>query len=185
MVYPIILYGSPVLRKVAKDIDKNYENLQQFVADMFETMYVSDGVGLAAPQIGKSLRLFVIDTSVFKEDDPSLDGFKKAFLNPKIVDFTGEVWAYNEGCLSLPKIREDVERKSKVRIQYYDENWNFYDEEYDGVKARVIQHEYDHLEGKLLIDYLNPLKKKMLKSKLLAITKGIVDVDYKCKVIKG
>lgn len=185
MIYPIVLYGSPILRKTAKEIDKNYPDLQQFVADMFETMYSSDGVGLAAPQIGKSIRIFVIDTSSFKEDDPSLDGFKKAFINPKIVDFDGEMLTFNEGCLSLPKIREDVDRKSQIRIQYYDENWNFYDEKYEGIKARVIEHEYDHLEGKLLIDYLSPLKKKLLKSKLSAITKGNVDVDYKIKLLKS
>ncbi len=185
MVYPIVIYGSPILRKVAKEIDKNYKNLQQLVADMFETMYESDGVGLAAPQIGLSLKLFVIDTSDLGENDPSLVDFKKAFINAKIIEYSGEKWAYNEGCLSLPKLREDVERPAKIRIQYYDENWNFYDEKYDGVKARVIQHEYDHTLGKLLIDYLSPLKKKIIRGKLNDMIKGKVDVDYKVKVIRS
>lgn len=185
MIYPIVVYGSPILRRIAKDLDKNDKELPQLIADMWETMYFSDGVGLAAPQIGKSVRLFVIDTSDLSEDDPSLKGFKKAFINPKIVSLHGDIWTYGEGCLSLPKIREDIERRSKVRIQYYDENWEYHDEEYDGVKARVIEHEYDHLEGKLFVDYLTPLKKKLLKGKLTDITKGKVDVDYKIKVLKS
>ncbi len=185
MVYPIVVYGSPVLRKVAKEIDRNFPNLDQFIADMWETMYKSDGVGLAAPQVGKSLRMFVIDTAELDEKDPELQDFKKLFLNPKILSINGEIISYNEGCLSLPKIREDVERKSKVRIQYYDENWQLHDEEYEGVKARVIMHEYDHLEGILFIDLLSPLRKKLLKGKLNDISKCKVDVDYKIKVLKN
>ncbi len=184
MIYPIVVYGSPILRRISKEIDRNDKDLPQLVADMWETMYHSDGVGLAAPQIGKSLRLFVIDTTDLSENDPSLDGFKKAFINPEIIVETSDIWVYNEGCLSLPKIREDIERKSKIRIRYYDENWEFYDEKYDGVKARVIQHEYDHLEGKLFVDYLTPLRKKLLRSKLTDISRGKVDVDYKIKVLK-
>ncbi|MBN2610959.1 MAG: peptide deformylase [Bacteroidales bacterium] len=185
MVYPIVVYGSPVLRKVAGKIDKDYPNLQKFIADMWETMYKSDGVGLAAPQIGKSVRMFVIDTAELDEKNPDLQNFKKTFINPEIINREGEITTYNEGCLSLPKIHEDVNRESKVRIQYYDENWQFHDEEYDGVKARVIQHEYDHLQGILFIDHLSPLRKKLLKGKLNDITKGKVDVDYKIKVLKN
>ncbi|MBN2349982.1 MAG: peptide deformylase [Bacteroidales bacterium] len=185
MVYPIVVYGSPMLRRKSKEIDKDYPDLSRLVEDMFETMYKSDGVGLAAPQIGLSIRIFVIDTSELAEEDtPELKDFKKAFINPTIIQEAGEIWTYNEGCLSLPKIREEVDRKSKIRIQYYDEQFNFYDEEYDGVKARVIQHEYDHLEGILFVDRISPLKKKLLKGKLSAITKLKVEVDYKIKVIK-
>lgn len=184
MVYPIVVYGSPILRKVSEEISKDYKGLQNLVADMFETMEVSDGVGLAAPQIGKSIRLFVIDASPFAEDDPSLEGFRKAFINPKIVEETGEKWGYVEGCLSLPEIREEIERPSIIKIKYYDENFNYFEETYDGVKARIIQHEYDHLEGVLLIDRVSPLKKKLLKGKLNNITKGNVKAAYKIKVLK-
>ena len=185
MVYPIVVYGSPILRKKAKEIDKDYPGLKQFVEDMFETMYKSDGVGLAAPQVGLSVRLFVIDTTeLADENTPDLVGFKKAFINPEIILEEGEKWPYNEGCLSLPKIREDVERKPRIRIQYYDADFNFFDEEYDGVKARVIQHEYDHLEGILFIDRISPLKKKLLNGKLMAISKLKVETEYKIKVIK-
>lgn len=185
MVYPIVVYGSPILRKVAGEIDKNYPGLDQFIADLWETMYKSDGVGLAAPQIGKSVRLFVIDTADLDENDPELKDFKKLFINPKMISRNGEMKKYNEGCLSLPKIREDIERESNIRIQYYDEKWEFHDEEYEGVKARVILHEFDHLEGVLFIDYLSPLRKKLLKGKLHDITKCKVDVDYKIKVLKN
>lgn len=184
MIYPIVLYGSPILRKVAEEIPKDYPNFKQFVADMFETMYVSDGVGLAAPQIGKSLRLFVIDGTAMAEDDPSLEGFKKAFVNPQIIEEGGDDFAFTEGCLSLPNIREEIKRPGTVRIQYYDEDFQFFDEIYTGVKARIIQHEYDHLQGILLIDHINPLKRKLLKGKLNDITKGKTNVAYKTKVIK-
>jgi peptide deformylase len=184
MIYPIYVYGQPVLRKVAEDITKDYPNLQEFVADMFETMYKSDGLGLAAPQVGVSIRLFVIDGASLAEDDQTLKDFKKAFINAKIVKRTGDDATYNEGCLSLPGIREEVIRKSKIRIQYYDENFNFFDEEYDGIKARVIQHEYDHIDGKLFVDHLSPLRKRMLKRRLNDITKGNVEVSYKIKVVK-
>lgn len=185
MVYPIVVYGSPVLRKVAKEVNKNYPGLDQFVADLWETMYKSDGIGLAAPQVGKSIRIFVVDTAEYDDNDPALKDFKRTFINPKIIKRDGEICTLNEGCLSLPKIREDIERKSRVRIQYYDENWNLFDEEFDGVKARVIQHEYDHLDGILFIDHLTPLKKKLLRGKLHDISKGKVDVDYKIKVLKN
>ena len=184
MVYPIVVYGSPLLRRRAVEIKKDYKDLKKLIDDMYETMYKSDGIGLAAPQIGKSVRIFVIDGTDLEEDDPSMADFRKIFINPEIVDETGEEWVYSEGCLSLPKIREDVERKSKITIQYYDENWEFHEEEYDGLKARIIQHEYDHLDGVLFIDYLTPLKKRLLKGKLNDITKLKVDVEYKIKVVK-
>jgi peptide deformylase len=184
MIYPIVVYGSPLLRRVSAEIDKNDPGLKQLVDDMFETMYVSDGVGLAAPQIGKSIRMFVIDGTAMAEDDPSLAGFKKAFINPKIIHQTGDLWTFTEGCLSLPNIREDVIRPGHIRIQYYDENFVQHDEEFDGVKARIIQHEYDHLEGILFIDKIAPLRKKMIKGKLNDIAKGKATAAYKTKLVK-
>jgi peptide deformylase len=184
MIYPIVVYGSPILRKISYKIDKDFPDLNQFIEDMFETMYVSDGLGLAAPQVGKSIRLFVIDGAALAEDDPSMLGFKKVFINPHIVEETGDYWAYIEGCLSLPHIREEIKRPGTVRIQYYDANFNFFDETYNGIKARVIQHEYDHLEGKLLIDRVSPLRRKLLKGKLNDIMKGITKADYKTKLLK-
>lgn len=183
MIYPIVVYGSPVLRKVASEIDKDYPNLTKLIEDMFETMYASDGIGLAAPQIGKSIRLMVIDATSLAEEEPKLANFKKVFINPEIIKEEGAEWAFSEGCLSLPKIREDVVRKPNVHIQYYDENFEFHDEKWDGIAARIIQHEYDHLEGVLFVDHLSPLKKKLLKGKLNAISKGKVDANYKVKVM--
>lgn len=179
-----MLYGSPVLRKVSKEIDKDFSGLKSLIEDMFDTMYKAEGMGLAAPQIGKSLRLFILDASLLKESDPSLEGFKKAFVNPYIVEEDGEEWSFNEGCLSIPLIREDVLRKQRIRIQYFDENWNFHDEYYDSVKARIIQHEYDHLNGILFTDKVTPLKKKLLKSKLIEISRGKVEVNYQVKTQK-
>ncbi|MFO7370863.1 MAG: peptide deformylase [Bacteroidales bacterium] len=184
MIYPIVVYGSPVLRQVAKEIPSDYANLKALISDMFDTMYKSDGMGLAAPQIGKSLRLFVVDATSLADEDPALADFKKVFINPSLELLSEDTEVMNEGCLSLPKIREDVERKNKVRITYYDENWNAHDEEYEGLKARVIQHEYDHLDGVLFIDRINVLRRKLLKGKLNDITKCKVDVPYKIKVIK-
>ncbi len=184
MIYPIVVYGSPLLRKISQEIDKDYPELKQLVYNIFETMYVTDGVGLAAPQIGKSIRIFVIDTTTLAEDDPDLEGFRKAFVNPKIIEEKGEIFTYTEGCLSLPDIREDVDRPGKIRVQYYDEEFNFFDETYDGLKARVIQHEYDHLEGILFIDRIAPLKRKILKGKLNDIAKGKASVAYKTKLVK-
>lgn len=182
MIYPVYVYGTSVLRKKAKEIPRDYPGLQELVNDMFETMYLAEGVGLAAPQIGKSIRLFVIDaTAVEEEDEEFVDGFKKIFINPVISEEEGQEWTFNEGCLSIPLIREDVDRKPEIRIQYFDENWEFYDEKYDGVRARIIQHEYDHLEGILFVDKINPLRKRLLNGRLNAITKGKVDVDYKIK----
>ncbi|WP_372775216.1 peptide deformylase [Mangrovibacterium sp.] len=184
MIYPITVYGEPLLRKIAQPIEKDYPNFDQLVKDMFDTMYFSDGVGLAAPQIGLSIRMFVIDASTAAEEEPELEGFKKAFINPEILELKGDEWVMNEGCLSLPEIREDVSRPEFIKIKYLDENFVEHIEEYGGFAARVIQHEYDHLEGKLLIDYLTPLKKRMLKSRLTNITKGKVKTSYRI-VIPG
>lgn len=182
MLYPIYVYGTSVLRKKAREISKDHEGLQQLIEDMFETMYHAEGVGLAAPQIGESLRLFIVDASAADEDDEEFAAdFKKVFINPEIVEETGDEWIFNEGCLSIPQIREDVERKPTVRIQYYDENWEYHDETYDGIKARIIQHEYDHLEGVLFVDKINPLRRRLLNGRLNAISKGKIELDYKIK----
>lgn len=190
MILPIVAYGDPVLKKMAEEIDEDYEGLDQLIADMFETMYAAHGVGLAAPQIGRSIRLFVVDASPFAEsdedgeEDPRAEGvenFKKVFINPIIEEEEGKEWAFNEGCLSIPKIREDVQRKPKIRVTYFDENWEFHEEEFDGYAARVVQHEYDHIEGILFTDHISPLKKRLLQKKLTNISKGLVDVDYRMK----
>lgn len=171
------MYGDAVLRKRASDIEKGTD-LTQLVADMYETMHEANGIGLAAPQIGKSIRLFVVDGTTL-EDEPDLKDFRKVFVNPQVVDEHGEEWGFEEGCLSIPNIHEEVLRKETVRLKYFDENWNAFEEEFDGMKARIIQHEYDHIEGKLFIDYLSPLKKRMLKGKLTNISKGDVDTEYR------
>lgn len=177
MIYPIVMYGDPVLRQRAKDVEAGTD-LHVLVEDMFETMHAANGVGLAAPQIGKSIRLFVIDGSVI-EDEPGMAEFKKTFVNPVMIEELGSNWDYEEGCLSIPNIREKISRKERLRIKYFDENWNEYEETFDGMKARVIQHEYDHIEGKMFVDYLTPLKKRLLKGKLSDISKGKVDTEYR------
>jgi peptide deformylase len=177
MIYPIIMYGDPVLRQRAKDIPQGTD-VKQLIADMFETMDAASGIGLAAPQIGKAVRLFIVDSTAL-EDEPGMDNFKKAFINPQVIDETGTPWEFEEGCLSIPNIREKISRKEKVKIKYYDEEWNLKEEEYDGMKARIIQHEYDHIEGKMFVDYLTPLKKRLLKGKLSDISKGKVDTEYR------
>jgi peptide deformylase len=177
MIYPIVVYGDPVLRKKAVDIEHG-KDMKVLVGDMFETMHSAHGIGLAAPQIGKGVRLFVVDGTGI-EDEPDLIGFKKAFLNPKIVEEAGEPWEFEEGCLSIPNIRQKISRKQSIKVHYFDENWNRHEEEFSGMQARIIQHEYDHIEGKLFIDYLSPLKKKMLKGKLNDISKGDVDTEYR------
>lgn len=184
MVYPIVVYGSPILRKVAKEIPRDFPDMDQLLADMFETMYKSDGMGLAAPQIGKSVRIFVVDLSALEDEEPELKDFKRVFINPRITEYDGDSQIMNEGCLSLPKIREEVERKNKVRIQYYDENWQFHDEYFEGLKARVIQHEYDHLDGILFVDLIPQIRKKLLKGRLNDIAKCKVEVSYKIRVLK-
>lgn len=184
MIYPIIIYGSPVLRKVAENIDKNHPRLKEFIDDMWETMYHSDGLGLAAPQVGKSVRLFVIDGEPLEEENPELKNFKKVFINPKIIESSSETITQNEGCLSIPNLREEIIRPLKIRLDYYDENFNHFDEWYEGAAARVIQHEYDHLEGIMFTDKVSPIKKRLLKGKLAAISKGKFSVDYKFRLPK-
>lgn len=183
-ILPIVAYGDPVLKKVAEEIDDDYPNLGELVDNMFETMYKASGVGLAAPQIGKSIRLFIVDATPFSEDHPELDGFTKVFINPIILEEAGKKWDFNEGCLSIPGIREDVSRKPEITIEYYDENWELKEETYDGIAARVIQHEYDHIEGVLFTDHLAPLKRRMLKGRLNDISKGDVDVEYRMRFPK-
>lgn len=178
MVYPIVMYGDPVLRKRAKAVVKGELDVKAFALDMFETMDAAHGIGLAAPQIGKSIRFFVVDASGL-EEKPELKDFKKVFINAEILKEEGEEWDFEEGCLSIPNIREDVWRKEKIRVRYFDEEWVQHEEEFDDMKARIIQHEYDHIEGKLFIDYLTPLKKKLLKGKLTDISKGDVDTEYR------
>lgn len=179
MVYPIVAYGHSTLRKISKEIDQKYPKLDQLIEDMYETMYESGGVGLAAPQINKSIRLLVLDATPFEDEVPEAKNFKRVMINPKIVEETGEDNAFEEGCLSLPDIREEVIRKSTIRIQYYDDQFVFHDEQYNSIMARIIQHEYDHLEGVLFVDRLNSLKKIRLKRKLENISKGLISVDYK------
>ncbi len=182
MKYPITIYGDPLLRKKAKEIDKDNPKLKEIIENMWETMYYSDGVGLAAPQVGMSIRLFIIDASSGADEEPELKGFKKVFINAEILETAGEEWVMNEGCLSLPEIREDVTRKDEVRIRYFDENFVQHEETFKGFAGRVIQHEYDHLEGVLFIDYLSPLRKRLLKSKLNAIASGKVHPHYRIKI---
>lgn len=187
MILPIVAYGSDVLRKVCRDIDASYAELPKLIADMWETMYASSGVGLAAPQINRDIRLFVVDSEQLfhsMDEEETLQygdkpGIKKVFINAKIVELSGEEWAYNEGCLSIPRIRSDVFRSEAVTLQYFDENWQQHTETFRGITARVILHEYDHIEGKLFIDYMKPLKRKLLKGKLDDISKGKINVDYR------
>lgn len=187
MILSIVAYGDPILRTTGKDITPEYPGLAKLIEDMWETMYYSSGVGLAAPQIGKDIRLFVVDSSqIFEnleEDEknkyPDGPGIKQVFINAHIVKLNGEEWAYNEGCLSIPKIREDIYRHEEVTLSYVDENFEPHTKTFNGISARIILHEYDHIEGKLFIDYLKPLKRKLLKGKLDDITRGRIKVDYK------
>ncbi|MBC3540163.1 peptide deformylase [Rufibacter sediminis] len=181
MIYPIVAYGDPVLRTKAQDIPQDYPELAKLIDDMFETMYHAHGVGLAAPQIGKSIRLFVIDSKPFMDEDEAEKGVKKAFINPTILEESGEEWGFDEGCLSIPGVREEVWRQERIKIRYYDLEGKEYIEEFDDVTARVIQHEYDHIEGILFTDHLSALKKRLIKGKLTKITKGDVDADYRMK----
>ena len=188
MILPVVAYGDPVLKKKAKDISQDYPKLNELVENMFETMYNASGVGLAAPQIGLPIRLFVIDTTPFlddedlsAEDEEQLKDLKKAFINAKILEEKGDEWAFNEGCLSIPDVREDVFRKPEITIEYYDQDFNKHTETYDGLAARVIQHEYDHIEGILFTDKLSALKKRLIKSKLQKISKGDIRIDYRMR----
>lgn len=187
MVLPIVAYGDPVLKKKAEDITKEYPNLDALLANMFETMYNAYGVGLAAPQIGLAIRLFIVDTAPFSDEDLSeeeqmaLKVFKRVFINAKILHEEGKEWAFNEGCLSIPDVREDVYRKPTITVEYLDENFEKHTEVFDGLIARVIQHEYDHIEGVLFTDKLSGLKKRLIQGKLNKISKGEIDVDYRMR----
>ena len=187
MILPVYVYGWPLLRKKSEDITPDYPGLQQLIADMYETMYQAEGCGLAAPQIGKNIRLIVIDGSPMADDknpDDMLRTFKKVLVNPVITERTGDEWADNEGCLSFPKIRESVKRPSKIKIEYLDEHFEPHSEEYDGWAARIIQHEYDHIEGMFFIDRISPLRRKLIAAKLIAVAKGKAECAYKIKVYK-
>ncbi|HTL07091.1 MAG TPA: peptide deformylase [Chitinophagaceae bacterium] len=187
MILPIVAYGAPVLRTVAKDIDASYPGLNKLIEDMWETMYASNGVGLAAPQVNKDVRIFIIDSAQIFENQEDEDrgvypddpGTRQLFINARIVALGGKEWPYNEGCLSIPKIREDIQRPAEVTIEFLDEQFQPQTKTYTGITGRIIQHEYDHIEGRLFIDYLKPLKRKLLKGKLDDISKGKIKVDYK------
>ncbi|WP_375235552.1 peptide deformylase [Winogradskyella sp.] len=188
MILPIVAYGDPVLKKKAVEIDKDYPKIEALIANMYETMYGASGVGLAAPQIGLAIRIFLVDASPFAEDEDlsedekaQLKDFKKTFINPVILEEEGDEWVFNEGCLSIPDVREDVFRQPKIKIQYQDEDFNTNVEEYDGLIARIIQHEYDHIEGVLFTDKLSSFKKRLLKGKLQNISKGKIRVDYRMR----
>lgn len=191
MIFPILAYGDPVLKKKASDISMDYPKLNELIVNMWETMYQAYGVGLAAPQIGLSVRLFIIDTTPFSEDDElsteeknALKGFKKVFINPKILSETGDDWAFNEGCLSIPNIREDVFRQPEITIEYFNENFEKQTDTFSGLQARVIQHEYDHIEGILFTDKLSSLKKRLIKGRLANISKGNISTDYRMRFPK-
>jgi peptide deformylase len=192
MILPIIAYGDPLLKKESDEITADYPSLDLLIDNMFETMYQAKGVGLAAPQVGLNIRLFIVDGAPFadeegEEPDPravGMESFKKVFMNPVIEEESGEVWAFQEGCLSIPKLRENVLRKSDILLSYYDEHWVFHEERFSGYAARIIQHEYDHIEGILFTDRLNPLKKKLVQKKLKQIAEGLVTTDYKLKFYK-
>ena len=184
MIYPIVVYGDPVLKKQGKNIVEGDIDVIKLAEDMFETMENANGVGLAAPQIGKSIRMFVVDASAMAEEgdeEDNLKDFKKVFINPEIIEETGDEWDFEEGCLSIPDIREAIYRQEQLTIRYFDENWEQHEETYDGIKARIIQHEYDHIEGVLFTDHISPIRKRLLKGKLKNISKGKVDIKYRIK----
>ena len=194
MILPVVAYGDPVLRKKAKDITPEYPQFKEILENMWETMYNASGVGLAAPQVGLPIRLFLVDTTPFaddpelsKEESEQLDGFKKAFINAEVMEENGEEWAFNEGCLSIPNVREDVYRQEEVVIRYLDEDFVEHTNTYNGLIARVIQHEYDHIEGVLFTDKISSLKKRLIKGRLSNISKGKTDVDYRMRFpeVKG
>ncbi len=181
MTLPIVVYGSPALRAENKEIDATYPEVRKLIDDMFATMYVAEGVGLAAPQVGRNIRLFVVDVTPWADDEPELAGFRRAFINPEIYERSAEEGFYNEGCLSLPGLHEDVSRPVSIRMRYLDENFAPHDEEFTGRPARVIQHEYDHLEGVVFTDLLSPLRRTLLKGKLAGFTKGKYKASYRTK----
>lgn len=188
MILPIVAYGDPVLRKETEELTQDYPNLDKVIENMFETMYEANGIGLAAPQVNIPIRLFIVDASIFEDDEDLSEAerkmvanFKKVFINPKIIQESGDEWAFNEGCLSIPDVREDVFRQPDIVMEYEDENFKKHKETFTGMVARIIQHEYDHIEGILFTDKLSPLKKRLIKSKLTNISKGNVNVDYRMK----
>lgn len=180
MIYPIVMYGDPVLKKVARDLKKDEIDVKQLANDMFETMERAHGIGLAAPQIGMSIRMFVVDATPLEEEETH--GFRKVFINAVINEEFGDDWGFEEGCLSIPGIREEVFRAEELEITYYDEDWNKHTEVYDGMKARIIQHEYDHIEGVLFTDHLSALKRRLMKGKLANISKGKCEADYRIRI---
>jgi len=179
MILPIVAYGHTILKRKSEDIDKDYPDLDKLLEDMFETMYATNGVGLAAPQIKKNIRLFIIDANPFKEDYPEADGVKKVIINAHILEEEGEEWSFEEGCLSVPDIHEAVERKPRILIRYQDENWVQHEEWIDGITARIIQHEYDHIDGKIFIERLSGMRKMLLKKKLNNISTGNISAKYR------
>ena len=188
MILPVVAYGDPVLRKIGKEISMEDPKLEGLVEDMFETMYASSGIGIAAPQVGAPVRLFIIDAEPFEDDEDLseeerefLSTFKQVFINAKMIEETGDEWAFNEGCLSIPDVREDVFRKTDIKIEFYDENFEKHVKEFSGIVARIIQHEYDHIQGVLFTDLLSPIKKRLLKGKLSNISKGKIKVDYRMR----
>ena len=188
MILPIVAYGDPVLRATCEEIDQNYPQLETLIANMFETMYEAQGVGLAAPQIGKSIRLFVLDATPFAEGedgDPGCNDFKRVFINPIIFEESGEEWGMEEGCLSIPGIREEVKRQGDLKIEYYDQNWDLYEESLTGFAARVVQHEYDHIEGVLFTDKISAFRRQLIRSKLNDISKGKTDANYRMRFPKA
>ena len=182
MIYPIVAFGDPVLKKETRDVEEGEFDVKKLVDDMYETMNQAHGVGLAAPQIGKDIRVFVIDSRpIENEEEDKGNGIKRAFINATILKEMGKSWAYEEGCLSIPGVREDVIRKEKIRLHYFDENWEEHEEDFDGIQARIIQHEYDHVDGVLFTDHLSGMKKRLIKKRLQNISKGKVDADYRIK----
>lgn len=184
MIYPIYVYGSSVLRKECKLVTSDYPELPKLIDDLFETMYDTEGIGIAAPQIGKDIALFVVDITSFEDEEPQLKDFKKVFINPEILEYSGDKWAFNEGCLSVPGIREDVWREETITIKYLDENFEEHIDTLSGMASRVIQHEYDHLQGVVFTDRLSPLKKSLNRSKLARLGKGDFKARYRCKQVK-
>jgi len=192
MILPIVAYGDPVLRKETEEISKDYPKLDVFIENMFETMYAARGIGLASPQVGVPVRIFIVDATPFEDDEDLTEDeqkfvstFKKVFINAKIIEETGEEWAFNEGCLSIPDVNEDVFRQPKITMEYQDENFESHTETFEGIVARIIQHEYDHIEGVLFTDKLSPLKKRLIKSKLVNISKGNISINYRMKFPKA
>lgn len=183
MILPIVAYGDPVLKKMCGPIEKDYPALAELIENMYETMYSAKGVGLAAPQIGLSMRLFIVDPAPLADEEENQDllNFKKVFINATMIEEHGEEWKFNEGCLSIPEIREEIERNPYIHLSYYDEGFNFHKERFSGIEARIIQHEYDHIEGTLFVDHISALRRRLLKRKLTDISKGKIDVNYKMK----